>query len=286
MAVYNEPLIWLRESIKSVLNQTFSDFEFIIINDNPSREENSKILTFYQNSDHRIIVINNEENIGLTKSLNKGLKLARGQYIARMDGDDIAVPERFFKQSQFLESNKSISILGTNMILFDSETGKEKEIKYPTYDNDIKMEFLFKNVVSHPSVMIRASIFKEEGIQYDENFRYSQDFALWIKLAEKYRFHNLEDFLLRYRVSPTQISKSKLEEQNELASRLREEYYNRTFKKLGVKTKKYNNYLIAGNYLFKKKVTIINIMRILMRISLPYSLKTMLYYVKRNPQRR
>ena len=101
MSIYSEEEEWIRESIDSILNQTFSDFEFIIINDNPNRDKNNSLLTEYTRIDNRIIIITNEENIGLTKSLNKGLEIARGKYIARMDADDISLPTRFEKQVDF-----------------------------------------------------------------------------------------------------------------------------------------------------------------------------------------
>ena len=89
MSIYKEPVEWMRQSIDSILNQTFTDFEFVIVNDNPIRSENRDILDEYSKKDFRIIVLSNDENIGLTKSLNKGLRISKGKYIARMDADDI-----------------------------------------------------------------------------------------------------------------------------------------------------------------------------------------------------
>ena len=97
MSVYSEPKEWLISSINSILNQSFSDFEFIIINDNPTRSINSIVLNYFAITDSRVKIFENKSNIGLTKSLNKGLKLTEGKYIARMDADDISLPDRFFK---------------------------------------------------------------------------------------------------------------------------------------------------------------------------------------------
>ena len=102
MSVYNEPTEWITQSIDSILNQTFRDFEFIIINDNPEREENESLLNSYSQKDKRIVVIKNEQNLGLTKSLNIGINEAKGDYIVRMDADDYSFPERFEKQVQFM----------------------------------------------------------------------------------------------------------------------------------------------------------------------------------------
>ena len=114
MSVYNEPIDWMRQAIESILNQTYKDFEFIIVNDNPEREENQFVLNEYRNKDSRIIILCNEHNIGLTKSLNKGLTVANGEYIARMDADDIALPKRFEKQALYLAKNKNVFLCHTN----------------------------------------------------------------------------------------------------------------------------------------------------------------------------
>ena len=102
MSVYNEPVDWMRQAIESILNQTYKDFEFIIVNDNPEREENQLVLNEYRDKDSRISVLCNDQNIGLTKSLNKGLENANCEFVARMDADDIAFPDRLKLQLQYL----------------------------------------------------------------------------------------------------------------------------------------------------------------------------------------
>ena len=121
MSIYSEKEEWIKESIDSILSQTFRDFEFIIINDNPKRKENENLLLEYSQKDNRIIVITNKENIGLTKSLNKGLSIAKGKYIARMDADDISFPTRFQKQIDFLDKNTEYVLCGANISYFGSE---------------------------------------------------------------------------------------------------------------------------------------------------------------------
>ena len=115
MSIYKEPIDWMILSIDSIIEQTYKDFEFIIINDNPERLDNTKLLEKYLKKDSRIKIVNNSENIGLTKSLNKGLAVSTGEYIARMDADDISLPTRFEKQIAFLESNPNVIVLGTNI---------------------------------------------------------------------------------------------------------------------------------------------------------------------------
>jgi glycosyltransferase involved in cell wall biosynthesis len=117
MSVYNESEEYLRKSIESILNQTYTDFEFIIILDNPDNKKARDILKEYENKDDRIVLLENEKNIGLAPSLNRGVKVARGKYIARMDADDIALPQRFEKQVYFLENNPDYAVCFTQVFL-------------------------------------------------------------------------------------------------------------------------------------------------------------------------
>lgn len=126
MSVYKEPVEWLHESIDSILNQTFTDFEFIIICDNPSYDEGIALLYAYKEKDHRIVLIENEKNLGLTKSLNKGITVAKGDFIARMDADDISLPERFEKQMSLLEKHPEIGVCGSII----DYMGDRKGVKY------------------------------------------------------------------------------------------------------------------------------------------------------------
>ena len=118
MSVYKEPVEWLHESIDSILNQTFSGFEYIIICDNPEYEEGILLLKGYAKKDNRIRLIFNKENIGLTKSLNIGISIAQGDYIARMDADDISEAKRFEKQLDFFESNPDFDFCSTSFSIF------------------------------------------------------------------------------------------------------------------------------------------------------------------------
>ena len=114
MSVFKEPQEYLKHSIDSILTQSFKDFEFIIICDNPSDKNICNFLKVYKSIDYRIKLVINPTNMGLTKSLNIGLKLASGKYIARMDADDICMHERLYKQVAYLENNPEISVCGTN----------------------------------------------------------------------------------------------------------------------------------------------------------------------------
>ena len=203
MSVFSEKEEWLRESIDSILCQTFTDFEFIIINDNPERRLNKSILNEYLEKDKRIILVENELNIGLTKSLNKGLKIAKGKYIARMDADDISLPNRFEVQYNYLEYHKDVSILGSRIEFIGSRKGIWKT---PLSSKDIHVNLLFKSCVAHPSVMMRKSDLEKFNISYDEKFTKAQDFELWVRTSKFLKIVNLKRVLLKYRVHDNQIS--------------------------------------------------------------------------------
>ena len=132
MSVYSERVDWIRKSIDSILNQTYSDFEFIIVNDKPDKEENAQLLEEYAARDSRIKVLTNEENIGLTKSLNKAFALAEGEFIARMDADDMALPERFKIQLEFMNAHPEIIASGGSACIINEKDEVIGRLKMPT----------------------------------------------------------------------------------------------------------------------------------------------------------
>lgn len=225
MAIYEEPESWIKASIDSIINQSYKQFEFIIINDNPKRPRNKQILYEYCKIDQRILVIHNKKNIGLTKSLNLGIKTARGDYIARMDSDDISNPERFLEQITYLENNEKTVVCGT-FATFINDTGKIKRRIQSQYsrNDDIKGRLLISSSLIHPSVMIRKSVLDKNNILYNESFQYSQDYKLWVELSQHGDFHNLSNPLLMYRISERQVSSQRRNEQALLAKNIRQSY--------------------------------------------------------------
>ncbi len=205
MSVYKEPIEWLRQSIDSILQQTFTNFEFIIVCDNPFYDECIDVLKDYSEKDSRIKIIVNEENIGLTKSLNKGLNIARGEYIARMDADDISMPLRFEKQVKFMDEHQDIVASGTASYIMRGESLK---IRHATISSKALWSMIaFESPICHPSAIFRR-IIDGESVRYDEGFRYSQDYALWLSFIEKHKISNIDEPLIKYRVSEAQISTS------------------------------------------------------------------------------
>lgn len=214
MAAYNSEQ-YIRNAIESILRQTFTDFEFLIINDGSS-DKTLKIIKSY--NDIRIKLIDNNKNLGLTKSLNIGMALAKGQYIARMDADDVSMPERLQKQVCFLDNHEDVGVVGSNMLYFGDRDAKTN---FPLDHDAIKLHLLFYTALAHPSIMLRRDVLEKNGIKYNDQYRFSQDYYLYCCLYNITKFANLGDFLLRYRIHHSQISTAKNREQSGLAQKIR-----------------------------------------------------------------
>lgn len=223
MSIYEEPEEWLRQSIESILNQTFSDFEFIIINDNPQRKLNDVLLKEYQKRDDRIVIISNDENIGLTKSLNKGLKIAKGEFIARMDGDDISYLDRFEKQLAIMESHPEIIVCGTNVEYIGLTKKRSTDWIHDDPDKIIA-QLVLGTCMAHPTTMIRKIVLQDNSIQYDEDYLQAQDLKLWFELKEYGLFYNISEVLFKYRISKVQVSTRKRKNQNSYSINLRRNF--------------------------------------------------------------
>ena len=202
MSVYNGEK-YLREAIDSILRQTFKNFEFLIVDDG-STDSSADIVRL--SDDPRIRLVQNGENIGLIRSLNKGLKLAKGEYIARMDADDISLPERLEKQVRFLDENIKVGLVSSSINKID-ETGKEVGVWKLSSSNDIIKQNLLKglNQFSHPSSMFRKKCIERVG-GYRERFKMAQDYDLWLRVAEEFEVANIEEPLCKYRIRPDSIS--------------------------------------------------------------------------------
>ncbi|WP_310557745.1 glycosyltransferase [Flavobacterium sp.] len=205
LPVYNCEL-YIQTAVESILNQTFTDFEFLIIDD-ASTDTTVAILKKF--NDSRIQLIEKPINSGYTNSLNYGLQLAKGDYIARMDGDDISYPERFAKQIAYLETHPEVVVCGTNQKII----GNDKLITLPVSNEAIKIGLLWGNRIPHSSAMIRKKILEDYNIQYDTSTEPAEDYHLWIKLLAFGKLYNLPEVLLEYRVYSDQVSRKRAEEQ-------------------------------------------------------------------------
>jgi len=221
MSVYNEPLDWLKGSIESMLGQTFVDFELIIVNDNPDRGDIGDLLEQYRSGDNRVRIITNSENLGLTKSLNKAIQAAGGKYIARMDADDAALPERLALQYKFLEKNDDVFLAGTSVKIIDQNGAvRHSAVKHTNHKEIVQEMFGGRLALYHPTIM-----FRNQGLLYREHFETAQDYDFYLNLLSKNKkFANLRDILLHYRVSNRSVSMSSKRKQV-LAGKLALKFY-------------------------------------------------------------
>ena len=217
LSAYNSEK-YIGEAIESVLDQTYVHFECIIIND-CSTDKTLEIIKTYAKLDNRISIINNKKNLGLTKSLNKGISKSSGKYIARIDADDICEHSRFEKQLKYMEANPEVAVCGSLGTYID-ENGKNLGVKnLPLSSKDLKNKLLFNNQFIHSALFIRKSVLDTVG-SYDESFKTSQDYELLLRIAEKYPVINLADPLVKWRIHRNSISwKSKKQERDAIRAR-------------------------------------------------------------------
>lgn len=194
MSVYNNAN-YLHQAIQSVLNQNFFDFELIVINDN-SFDNTEEIINSF--NDKRIVYIKNLENRGLIYNLNAGLKIAKGYYIARLDGDDFWNDRnKLRKQVDFLDKNQEFALVGTMAKVINNEGKELFEMVYPKKNDEIKRRLLFENCFVHSSVLYRKDISQICG-NYLDSEKYIEDYGLWLRMGSKHKLFNLSDFSVSY----------------------------------------------------------------------------------------
>jgi len=195
MPVYNEEK-YLQRSIESILQQTYKNFELLIINEADSKDRSIEIVEAYMKKDKRIKLFQKRiEKKGIAVSLNIGINLAQGEYIARMDADDYAYADRLEKQVEYMEKNKEIILCGTGIKLVTPNGNID--IRWRSDPEEIRVKLLFESQFVHPTVIFRRGFFLENDLLYDENDR-AEDYALWIKAVERGKTTNLDDILLEY----------------------------------------------------------------------------------------
>lgn len=198
----SEPFI--RAAIDSILAQTYTNFEFIIINDG-SKDGSDAIIRSY--NDERIKYIDHKNNKGIVATLNEGLAISSGDYIARMDADDISLPKRLEKQVAFLEKNPEYKLCGSNAIAINFEGNKLYKLNRPKAFERIKVFNLFRNAFIHPSIMADATTIKKFG--YQEDYKYAEDYLLFSQFTMNHKVANLDDRLLNYRLHDSSITSIK-----------------------------------------------------------------------------
>jgi len=195
MSIY-ERTDYIQEAVRSILNQTFSDFEFIIVVEHsPFKEQICNELKKF--NDERIVVVSNKTKLGFSASLNVGLEIARGKYIARMDDDDISMPDRFEKQVRFLDTHPDITMVGSWIQIFGRE---HKEEHRPESHEELMVWAIKENPMFHPTVMIRKADIDLHGFIYDPEWL-TEDYDLWMRMMEKCKFANIPEVLHHFRAS-------------------------------------------------------------------------------------
>lgn len=223
MPVYNGGP-YLAAAIDSILNQTYRDFEFLIIDDG-STDASRDVVAGYP--DPRIRLVQNGRNLGLIATLNRGLELARGELIARMDCDDLSLPQRLEKQVAFLDRHPEVGVLGTWLEKFHDVS--LEILAPPAADAAIRFRLVFDNAFGHNTIVMRRAVIVDHGLRYDSEYPYAEDYDFWVRCAEVTQLANLPEILVRYRFHPDNTSSRFRPEQYATADRVRRRQLARLF---------------------------------------------------------
>jgi glycosyltransferase involved in cell wall biosynthesis len=194
MPVYNTAH-FLPETIESILDQTHRNIEFFIVDD-ASPDDSWQVIEAYARKDSRIVAIRNEVNVGVVRTRNTGVALASGKYVALMDGDDVALPERISRQIEFLEANPEFGACGSNIYEIDAAGKLRRTVTFPADDAEIKRSFFFITPVRHSTLMVRKECFDRLGLYGDM----PEELDLLMRIGRTYRIANLQECLVKYRV--------------------------------------------------------------------------------------
>lgn len=220
MAVHNGDR-YLREALDSLAEQTCKDFRLVVVDD-CSTDQTADILFAENRFD--ILRLRNEDNLGLTKSLNVGLAQCDSDWIMRMDADDICVPDRVAVQRSFIEQNPDVSLFSSDMVLIDADNRRTGTFCFPSEDGGIRFDFLFANPFGHPAACFRREALIKAGGRYDAGFRTCQDYELWSRLLDHGRVANQREMLIRYRRHEGTVNALNGEEQGVMIDKVRIAY--------------------------------------------------------------
>lgn len=241
MPVYNEQK-FLRYSIDSILNQTFKDFEFIIIDDG-STDNSAGIIESYNDSRIRFF---RSENKRMVYQFNFGISMSSAPIIARMDADDIAEKDRFEEQFYFLQQHPEIHVVGSNVLFINENTREICKKNYPQFHTDIEFMMPVESAICHPAIMIRKEVFDHVGL-YNEKYDYAADHDLFLNLIlNGYQFYNIQKILLRYRVRVLRKDLTRVGNSNDISYQLGINYLNKIYSNIAFKGKDYSYYYRMG----------------------------------------
>lgn len=214
MPVYRTPEIYLREAVESILKQTFTDFEFLILDDCPEHPV-ADIVNSY--ADERIKYVQNAKNMGISASRNQLMDMAQGAYLAVLDHDDVALPERLAKEVAFLDTHPEVGVVGTWYETFPKIKLKKKYV----LNSQIEKDLMYNCSILHPSAMIRKAVLTENHLRYEAEFSPAEDYMLWGRLIGKTKFANIPEVLQKYRKSATNTSKLQADKIEVAAQKIR-----------------------------------------------------------------
>ena len=247
MSVYNGE-DYLSEAIESVLNQTFKEFELIVIND-CSTDSTSQILDKYEKLDNRVKVHTNEVNLRLPSSLNKAISYAQGKYIARMDADDICLPQRLEKQYHFMEKNPHISLSSCRFMTLKNGVVSSGGCGGKNDTDSIKALLLVTNPILHPGIIAKADVIRELG--YDKNFTCTEDMELWTRfIIAGYEVQIMSEYLMIYRLHDKQITETTLQKQHKEVIAIQKKYYSEFLEAM---SSEQEEFYISGIYFRENK---------------------------------
>ena len=248
--LYNTDLSHLREMIDSVLAQTYKNFEFLLLNDSPDNKEIDQVVRGY--SDPRIRFLKNERNLGISRSRNILISEAKGEYLAVCDHDDVSLSDRFEKEVSYLDAHPEVGVVSGLCDVFGG--GSHSFMKHPEFSLDIKLHLMLNCYVAHPASMIRKSVLIENNIMYDERFSPAEDYKLWSDLLSFTEFHNIQEYLIRYRsfdMNTSITQKQKMEHASlKIKLELRNKYPSYFNELLKQKSLKKTSYKLFGTITF------------------------------------
>lgn len=243
MPIYNSET-YLDEAILSIIHQTYKNWELLIINEFGSNEEGKRIINRYAAIDSRIRLIQNSERLGIAESLNEGLRQAKGEYIARMDGDDISLPKRIEKQVGFMEENKNILLCGVQVEVFGSE---KWDWKLETYSAQIRTDALLYSPCVHPTILFRRDIIDKYNVFYNKEYKASEDYDFFTRVLEFGDIANLKEVLFKYRLYSTNATYIN----NNIGFKIYSDVMERQFHKLGLDFSRQEVDLLSVHYSLK-----------------------------------
>jgi glycosyltransferase involved in cell wall biosynthesis len=251
---------FLADAIDSILKQTYTQFELLLIDDG-STDSTAEIISKFK--DDRILYIKNEKNLGLIATLNKGIELSKGEFIARMDADDISLPQRFEKQLAYFSQQPTAAACGSWYLNFNGRTSK----RIVKDDNDwLRANLLFTSCLCHPSTMIRKEVLTKNNIHYRQDYKHAEDYDLWIEISKVSKLGNVQEFLFKYRSHSQQVSEQNRTTQKSSAAIIRRNYL--TFLQIPFSEEEFRIHeIIANNELIRSADELAKLEKWLLKLS-------------------